>query len=165
MAFIAFPRLQSRNVHRINRNGVLSLSLMPYASTDVDATSKTDQLLRPCEKIAGADMQMPPRGFKEDMRRSYSSVVGQLERNSLPSCSSSQGLPLHPPSSLPATQVAKTYAPAHHKTKLVKSPQPVNSPTAKPIRYFYGPEQDPNTQNHSEQAWSRTFMAFIAFMA
>ena len=60
MAFIALPRLQARNGHRINRNGVLSLILMPYASTDVDATSKTDQLLRPCEKIAGVDMQMPP---------------------------------------------------------------------------------------------------------
>ena len=92
-------------------------SLAPYASTDVDATLKTDQLLRPRKKIAGADMQMPPRGFEEDMRRSYCSVVGPLERNSLPSCSSSQGLPLHPPSSLPATQVTKKNVPANHNTK------------------------------------------------
>ena len=165
MAFIAFPRLQARNVHRIApHQSKLPPTPAPYASTDVDATSKTDQLLRPCEKLAGADMQMPPRGFEEDMRRSYSSVVGQLDGNSLPSCSSSQGLPLHPPSSLPSTQVTEN-APAHHNTKLVESPQPLNSPTAMPIRYFYGTEQDPNTQDHSEQAWSRTFMAFIAFMA
>ena len=55
-----------RAPHQSKRSAFLSL--MPYASTDVDTTSKTEQVLRPCEKIAGADMQMPPRGFEEDMR-------------------------------------------------------------------------------------------------